>query len=355
MVDRPATADALSKGIIDLRLERVTSDPLATDAIIKELGPAGLGARWTRISVDWASLQPQAPPAAYNEAYFARLDDIISTLYADGVRVIISPLRVPKWASDRSLWASPPPGYEKGYRVFYPPDRTHLVDLRRLGAELARRFAKYRVLYRCWNEPNIYLYLYPQTRRGSPDFGAASYLRMLKAFSLGVKGVQPRAIVIAGATSPYGKHDAIHTSPLRFARYLKAHGAARYFDAYAHHPYQSNGAAPNVRPTDPSTTVTLANLSQLLRVFPKKPFYLTEYGYSTRDCITGFSGVSDGLQARYMRQGYRIAARYRQVKVMLWFLIRDTAPYGDPSGFFFGLEKYDGSRKPSWSAFAHLK
>ena len=54
------------------------------------------------------------------------------------------------------------------------------------------------------------------------------------------------------------------------------------FDAYSHHPYAVGGTkniAPEAQPRNPNLTVSLGNISTLLKIFPNKPFYLTEYGY----------------------------------------------------------------------------
>ena len=56
-------------------------------------------------------------------------------------------------------------------------------------------------------------------------------------------------------------------------------------DAYAHHPYTPRGSkrvAPDQLPNNASRCVTLGNLSVLTKLFPTKPFYLTEFGYNTQ-------------------------------------------------------------------------
>ena len=141
---------------------------------------------------------------------------------------------------------------------------------------------------------------------------------------------------------------------------MKRAGAARFFDVYSHHPYTPGGsinAAPDRPPNDPSHTVTLWNLRTLLRLFPGKPFYLTEYGYNTKPCrdFGGFT-VSEAAQARYLKSAYRYAARYPQVKLLIWFLLRDTRPSTGAAdlGIYCGLRRPNGERKPSWYAFAGL-
>jgi len=58
-------ARAAGKGVVDYRLESLVVDLAAVPAMVDEMGKAGLNARWTRILVRWARLQPQAPGTAY--------------------------------------------------------------------------------------------------------------------------------------------------------------------------------------------------------------------------------------------------------------------------------------------------
>jgi hypothetical protein len=227
-----------------------------------------------------------------------------------------------------------------------------------LGETLARRYTGKVNAVEVWNEPNLWLFLYPQRTASDPLYGAHAYLRMLKAFHQGVSRARTGVRVVAGTTAPVGLNDVYRTSPQRFARALKRAGAARYFDVYSHHPYTPGGSiyhAPGQPPNDPSTTVTLFNLRTLLRLFPSKPFYLSEYGYSTSPSTMFGLSVSEAQQARYLKDAFSIAGRHAQVKMLCWYLLRDQAPAGGhpDSGVYTGLRRVDGSRKPAWYAFRH--
>jgi len=369
-----AEARSVGRGIIDYRLEQSVVDLNAVPAMVAEMGPAGLRARWTRVMVHWATMQPGAPGAPYDadadgdgyaDAYVAQLDAIVDQFKATGIAVILTPLDTPEWASDESLWKSPPPGYKKGvYEPFYAPDMSDLTVKQQfadLGTFLARRYAGKAKYFECWNEPNQGLYLYPQTPASAKSGGAATYLTMLKAWYAGVKRGAGDAVVIAGATAPRGRGDRTSTPPQAFARYLRTKGALRYMDAYSHHPYTPGGStrvAPGAPPNNPARAVTLGNLDQLTRLFPKKPFYLTEFGYNTQYCRWFGVTVSKADQARYLRQAYALTtSRYPQVKALLWFLVDDWNPTGQPTdkagaGVYMGVRTYKGDRKPGWYAFA---
>ena len=229
-----------------------------------------------------------------------------------------------------------------------------------LGEFLAGRFQGKARYFECWNEPNQGFYLYPQEPASARSGGGATYLKMLKAWYAGVKRGSSTAVVIGGATAPRGRGDLVSTPPQAFARYLKANGAAAYMDAYSHHPYTPGGSTqvkPGQPPNNPDRCVTLGNLGQLTSLFPSKPFYLTEFGYNTQYCRWFGVTVSKADQARYLREAYSYARRYRQVKALLWFLVDDWNPTGSPTdkagdGVYMGVRTYEGVRKPSWYAFA---
>ena len=368
-----AQAAVVGRGIIDYRLEQSAVDLTTVPAMVAEMGPSGLRAGWTRVMVHWATMQPVAPGTSfaadangdgYSDAYVNQLTAVVDQLHAAGIRVILTPLDTPKWASDRSVWAHPPAGYQKGkYYPFYAPDMSNLTvqgQFGALGTFLAKRFAGKAGYLECWNEPNQGFYLYPQTPASATDGGGATYLKMLMTWYKGVKKGSSSAVVIGGATAPRGRGDIGSTPPQAFARYLKEHGAANYMDAYSHHPYTPGGSTnilPGQQPNNPARCVTLGNLGQLTRLFPTKPFYLTEFGYNTQYSRWFGVTVSKADQASYLRQAYSFVRRYPQVKALLWFLVDDWNPTGSPAdkagnGIYMGVRTYKGVRKPSWYAFA---
>jgi hypothetical protein len=355
-----ASAKPSIKGVVDSRLEAISvKEPAAIPAMVAEFGPSRLGARWTRIVVHWPALEPTAPAAdgtaTWNAAYVQQLHDIARQLHEDaGVNIVFTLTESPKWASDSALWSTPPGGYARGYQSFDAPkidDPAVASAFTGAAAYLASEFHSDVGYFECWNEPNLFTNLYPQNK----PYGVRAYLKMLKAFHKGIKQGNPSAWVIAGATAPRGNNSKAATAPQTFAAYLRDHGASAYFDAYSHHPYTPGGSihrGPTQPPDDPTHSVLLSNLPQLLKLFPHKPFLLTEYGYSTTSSRIFGLTVSLADQARYLQQAYAMMAKYPQVKALMWYLVND---WGDPKtgvGAFTGLCKVDGTRKPSWYVFA---
>ena len=354
---RAPAARALDKGLCEPRLEDPGESAAARAALIKEIGPR-LGARWVRLTVGWQTLEPER--GAYAPAEVQRLDDLVDGLHARGLKVILTTCSLPAWASDQYWWAHPPTGFPEGYQPFYPINDGALIDFSRLGEFLATHFRGRVQALECWNEPNLWPYLYPQRTRSDEYFAARVYLRMLKTFHAGVTRAGTGVRVVAGATAPVGLNDSLRTSPQRFARFLKRHHAERYFDVYSHHPYTPGGSflhRPDQSPNDPTTTVTLYNLGTLLRLFPGKPFYLTEYGYGTRYSQGLGLTVTRAQQAAYLRRAYSFVRRYKQVKLLMWYLLYDWRPSGQPAelGWYTGLREAGGGRKPAWYAFRDVR
>jgi hypothetical protein len=280
---------------------------------------------------------------------------------AGGMKVMIDIWGVPVWASDRSYWDSPPDGYDAGYQKFYPMTTAALDDWQRTAEYMATLFKGKVHYWECWNEPNLWLTIYPQTKPGDTKFSARTYVRYLQRFRRGVRAGDPAARVLGGVTAPFGLNNRNYLSPQRFAQHLKYLGADKWWDGYSHHPYLPASKpmpGPLRAPLYPRNTVTLSNIEVLLKLFPKSAFYLTEYGYPTkRSPSWGWGYVSEKLQAQYLRTAYREAATHRQIKLLSWFLWQDidTGEAGSTSNAYFGLRRPNGTRKASWYAYSRLK
>jgi hypothetical protein len=286
----------------------------------------------------------------------------VSAANQDGLKVMITFYDVPKWASNRTYWVND---------VYQPNDAMkstveNLLYFKDFCEAFAAQFQGQVYAYECWNEPNLWLTLQPQKTPNDKNFAAHLYVKMLRSFSAGIRAGDPSdagqpPFRVAGATAPTGndRPSVVNTSPQRFAAVIKAaKDWSSLFDVYSHHPY-TPGASPRLWPEavpgDPNKTVGLRNLGVLLKIFPKKPFFLSEYGYQTAAC-NSFAGqhVDQITQANYLRRAYAYVARYPQVKLLMWFLLKDVRPPGVPArqGFYTGLCTTAGAAKRSWYVFA---
>ena len=245
-------------------------------------------------------------------------------------------------------------------------------------------------LWTVWNEPNHLGFIQPQWRRqGSrlvPNSGHI-YRSLVHAAYPAIKGIQPDAKILVGATSSTGprkvRSETDGTPPLAFIRAMAcvdaklrpiSSGPCANFqaipgDGYSHHPYSllHTPDYSDKRNPDNAGIGDLKRLSKLLdrlaamrRIDPKvRDLYLTEFGYESNppDPIKPFSPQE---QARFINWSEYLAWKNPRVKAFPQFLLKDMGTvsaeaaargkreYGDwQSGLFFN----DGSPKPAASTF----
>jgi len=347
-----AGAQNVLRGTDELRLARqgTTDTPSQVGFLATKLQ-----AQLLRFDVYWDDLEPRRN--AYDQTYLNQLAQTIHAAAGDGLKVIVTVYGTPRWASDQTLWQYAPRGFSPGvYRVFYPPAVSRLGDFQAFATKLATTFGGDVTGFECRNEPNLWTSLYPQRTPSDAAFGVRRYAAMLTAFSKGVRAGDSNALVVAGATAPAGQNTMLSTSPQRFAGQLKTMVESSVFDAYSHHPYTVGGTrhlAPEATPRDPAHTVSLGNIATLLRIFPGKPFYLTEYGYYTQYSLGFGIYVNQITQAQYLTRAYRYAARFPQVKALIWFPYHDSQNTKNMAyGNYSGLVTASGAYKRSWYAFS---
>ena len=328
------------------------------NAILHEIADQ-LHSGYVRLMVFWARAEPQQD--VFNDAYLAPIKQAVTAALAHGLKVIITTYETPEWAQDSGLWSRPPGGFKAHVAYpFYAPRADAIPEYGAFARHIAEYFKGRVFAYECWNEANIMWFLYPQQIPGDKQFGGRTYLAMLRQFYAGIKAIDPAAKVLGGNTASAGFDDRNRTSPLTWARWLKKNAVLKYCDAYSHHPYAVGTIgtkSPEMPPTFPKDTVTLGNIRDLLRIFPKTDFYLTEYGYNSRNSsLFGGAGVGERKEADYLARAYRLASRYPQIKLLMWYLRVDVkAGHGQfQPDMYTGLRRPNGAKKPAWFAFARL-
>ena len=300
------------------------------------------GSDIVRLSSGWAGIAPARPadPAdPADPAYrWESLDESVKAARARGLDVIVSLTGAPRWAEGPGRPADAGPGTwrpsAKPYGAFaralarrysgsYP-------DPERPGATLPR--VRH---YLPWNEPNLSTYITPQWVRRGGRFHASSpviYRRLLNAFARGVKAVDRRNLVLAGATSPFGDTapggDKI--PPAQFVRKLLSRRTV--FDVLAHHPYSVRGPRSPALNRDDVSVADLAKLRRPLRraqrsgrISPRggKRLWVTEFSWdsSPPDPL----GVPAARHARWLQEAFYVLWR-SGVDTIAWFQVRDQAP-----------------------------
>jgi polysaccharide biosynthesis protein PslG len=290
-----------------------------------------LGVDTVRMTLRWDTVAQRAPEDARDPtdpAYQWDLyDPILDRLHDAGIGVLLTLWGAPEWAN----------GGEKPNRIPTSP-----------GSLAAFAFAastKYPWIHRwtVWNEPNLQLFLRPN----SP---ALYVSRLLNPTYRALKEADGRNLVAGGVTSPRRTPSGL--SPIAWIRGMRA--AHALLDAYAQNPYPvrpretpSSGGCPRC------AEFTMATLPKLIREV-KRDFgsrtriWLTEYGYNSKP-PSRWLGVSNALQALFVGEAAMRAYLAPGVDLLIHFLVRD-----EPNGarWTSGVLTSRGRPKPSFSAYA---
>ncbi len=246
-----------------------------------------LGVTRIRVNLLWAYTMPRQQysarrkPATINYD-FTQIDRLIDRAASNGIRIHLSLTGpAPKWANAKRAGTT---------KAWFKPNAAQFGQFARVAAtHFKGRVDRYSI----WNEPNWKTWLGPL--KSAPALYRAMYVRAYSA----IKTADPRAKVLIGETSPYGR-PGLSTAPLAFLRkvtcvnsnYKRAAKCPKLkADGYAHHPYDFRHA-PNYEYPG-ADNVTIGTLSRLTRALDRlrssgqlrtpgggrMPLYLTEYGY----------------------------------------------------------------------------
>ena len=248
---------------------------------------------------------------------------------------------------------------------------------------VAKRYGNRVDRYILWNEPNIALWLQPQsscTSKGRcTPYAPHHYRRLYRAAEPALRAADPGAQVMAGTLAPRGTSGSSQNANLRPMPFIRALGCvnARYrkvrsgqcrrfrpltADLFAYHPHGLK-LAPDA-PDRVDDQAHLADLSEVtsaldrvqragglrVRGASRLPLYLDEYAYQTRppDRVLG---VSASTQSRWLQQSAYLAWRHPRVRGLAWYVWRDEPLGGGGAGWQSGMRYADGKAKPALADF----
>lgn len=338
------------------------------------------GADMVRIDVGWPVPNSAARPSGFNARDpadphydFTADDAAIKQATADGLRVLVVFDGAPLWAEGPHRPAGAPAGS-------WRPDPQAIEDY---GVALATRYSGHfpdpvdpgqslpRVsAFQVWNEPNLSLYLSPQWS-GGQAVAPVIYRSMLNAFYRGVKSVDPRALVVAAGTAPFGDppggprlppvvfwRDLLCLAPAGAGVRAASCADPAHFDVLAHHPYSVGPPTTTALDADDVSIPDLGKLTSLLQaaerfgtVLPREPhpLWITEVSYDSRPPDP--HGVPIDEQARWLEQ--TLAELWREgAQAIFWNQVGDQAPipsYGATAQS--GVYYIGGRPKPALTAF----
>jgi hypothetical protein len=290
-----------------------------------------LGVDMVRLTLRWDTVAPSVPADPRNPsdpAYRWELyDSILERLRAAHIGVLIS------------LWGTPPWANGEQKPNYMPNDPTSLASFAYAAATKYPWITRWTV----WNEPNVRLFLIPNSPR-------LYVTRLLNPTYRALKSVNPRNLVAGGVTSPRKTPSGV--SPISWIRGMRAGRAL--LDAYAQNPYP---VRPKETPTSGGcwhcTEITMATLPKLITEVKRNfgaptRIWLTEYGYNSKP-PSKWLGVSNALQARYVSEAALRVYLAARVDLLIHFLVRDEP---DANRWTSGFLTSRGKVKPSFAAYS---
>lgn len=320
-----------------------------------------LGLDWIKVQLLWSVVHPD--PTADQWFFY---DGIINDTYDEGLNLMVSVVGAPAWSRAAGNENGPPDDYNQYYAF--------------LNELLDRHPGKIQAI-EVWNEQNL-------DREWSGGLNPAGYVQFLAGAYQTIKAKNPDIIVISGALSPTGVHDANRQTVMNDLIYLDemlAAGLLQHTDCVGTHhngynllpstPWDQTGSDPNVAsatfrgPFDNphqswSFFTTLDLYAQKVQAIdPNKKLCLTEFGYASSENMGGrpetfeyFDDNSEAEQAQYIVQAYQ--QMHDSGDVWLTFLFnfdfgnKADAATDDTVGY--SIIRPDGVPRPAYGAIADM-
>ena len=305
-----------------------------------------LGVQWIRWDVDWSVIQ-KGGPESFN---WAGTDRVAQTAKRYGIESLGIIDYAPRWASDKAC---------KVGTKCAPADSNAFA---KFAGEAASRYKDSIAYWEIWNEPNLAFFWGPRP-------SAKKYVDILEVAYLEIKKANPSAIVLSGGLTPVGDGHDGSISPLIFMNELYKAGANQYFDAVAMHPYTF--------PLGPDYNIVKNSWHQMHSVRQlmvkhgdsAKKIWITELGAPTGGPGRSFSlnqslgfnrdtdFMKESAQSGLLTKTLNFYHQYYHTDSFgpfFWYSLRDEGIGRDTSENFFGLLRYDWSKKPAYDVYKSM-
>jgi hypothetical protein len=288
------------------------------------------GVKWLRVEFDWNRIQPDN-----EDTYIIQQHDRIVALAREFHISILGLIYFcPAWANG----GQKPPAY--------PPADPGAFG--RFAGYLAARYASSGVRHwEIWNEPNL-------GSSWKPVPSPSQYVALLKAAYEAIKNVDSGATVISGGLAQPNNTG----TTMRAAEFLDAlyrNGARPFFDAVGNHPYTSPSPPDRANGNSWQQMESSDGLRGIMTKYHDhdKLIWVTEYGAPTDGEAN--TVISETAQVQLLKSAFELASRKPDLGPVFWYNFRDWCPKGKPDpDCYYGLLRFDNSRKPSYAAFIDL-
>lgn len=293
------------------------SDDPALEKAILLMQSAGVG--WIRLDFLWEDIE-----AREGKFDFAKYDNIVKLLRKKGIHILGVLHYSADWASACGKWNCP------------PKDNALFVNY---VCKVIRRYKDQVKYWEIWNEPDSSTYWQQQD-------GLKSYCQLLKEVYIAAKEIDPDCKILNGGLA----------NGVSSINHLYDNGAKGYFDILNIHFFQN----PLLGKNSLAAVASYPKLAYKVMVRNgdrDKKIWITEIGCP---------GVKPGLkvdnwwlganpgedeQSAWVKAVYSELLKNQRVEKIFWAFFRDTKNHWNNGVDYFGLIRWDFSRKPSFYAY----
>jgi len=282
-------------------------------ALMKE---AGVG--WVRMDFLWSDIEPES-----GRLELEKYDRIVDLLAKNNIHILGILNYSTDWASSCGKWNCPPA--DSGIFIKY--------------AETVIRRYKDRIKYwEVWNEPDSNIYWAAQD-------GLKSYCALLKEVYAAAKKIDPDCKILNGGLA----------NGIASVNHLYDNGAKDYFDILNIHIFESPLDAAAIKRV--LAYPKLAHKIMLRNGDAAKKIWVTEIGcpgmgagIESKNWWMG-GNPSEEQQAAWVKEVFTKLIKQETVEKVFWAFFRDCKGHWDNGIDYFGLVRWDFSRKPSFLVY----
>jgi hypothetical protein len=317
------------------------------------------GIYWVRQQVRWTDLQG-APGTDCYTICWGELDQIVDDSAAAGVKLLLSVVAAPGWAT---------PNGRNGL-----PAREHFGEFNTFVGQMAARYKGKVQAYEIWNEQNL------AVENGGRVANANLYMDMLVGASQAIKAADPKAIVVSGAPSSTETNSpSIAISDIAFLRQMFADPRFRSAaDVVGVHPGGEGNPPDTLWPDKPGPgpgwvtsrefyfrRVEDVRAAMVAAGLGDMKIWITEFGWATKNTTPGYgygNRISYQMQADWIVQAFRMGRRDYNPWVGAMFLwqLNFAVPWKYNGNELheqasFGVLNGDWSPRPSYLAVQNMR
>lgn len=302
----------------------------------------GLGVTWVRWDMDWSAIQPRD----VNSFVWTNIDRVVNTARNNGIKSLAIITYAPTWAETSNCPRD---------SICPPADP---VQFAKFAGIVASRYKGIIDAYEIWNEPNLIMFW-------ATGANFSDYSELLKLSYTEIKKVDPNVTVLSGGLAASADEGG-SISPITFVKGLYSSNANYYFDAVALHPYSY--------PVLPSYVASWNSWQQMYTIRnymvsngeSSKKIWVTEYGAPTGGPGTSrdSSQLSFSYGSDYMNESAQqgmilqvtdlFSRNFDWMGGFFWYSLKDLSTNRDTPENFFGLIRFDGSRKPAFDTMKNF-